>query len=145
MEVIFARCTSDADLDALRAARRNPRLSRMPGCDYVALQPDATPDWDNAYDRELEQASRATGHALLLRCDRNGQLELRDYESGALARDLFFYEHWRRVDGAPRAWERAALGAEVANVGDAEPAAYDAAAVRAALTEALRLPDPFRR
>ena len=143
MEVIFARCTGDAELEALRAARRNPRLTRASGCDYVALQPAATPDWEQPYDRELEQASRATGHALLLRCDRHGQLELREYENGALVRDLFFYEHWRRADGAPRAWESAVLGAPVARAGDTEPPAWDAAAVRAALTAHFRLPNPF--
>lgn len=144
MEVIYARCTSDAELEALRAARRNPKLTRRDDCDYVALQPDATPMWDEPYDRELEQASRATGSALLVRCDRHGQLELREYERGALVRDLFYYDGWQRVEGTPRPWEAAVLGSPVGAVGDAEPDAYDASAVREALARELRLPDPFR-
>ena len=140
MEVIYALCLNERQLETAQACVTTRKLAMPPpGINYVQIYEFQTPEWEEGHNHTLSMASKG-GESLLLRRDRFGQLELRVFVDGKLARDLFFYETWQRVTGQPCAWEAAVFGCAIGQQGDEEPYGGATADVEAALRSTLKLP-----
>ena len=125
MEFLYALCLNESQLASAQAGWRTKTMTMPPaGTDYVELYRSHTPEWEEGYDHTLATASKG-GQALLVRYDRHGQLQLRVFSEGRLARDLFVSETWVRVEGEPVAWEVKVFGSAIGSVGDETPFAGD--------------------